>query len=378
MAQSKYEMDSKTDIKIPDEETPGTSDGTVPESLKKISKTNEVKDGEEVLEINDEETDNNQEKVTLENEKLIIIECIFKQFIFNAIILIAEHVDKHFLLKSESPVAKVFDLINTFSNSLKNSYRVWFSSMMEQSLKDLKESYRLLVESDFEKIKKFENKESLTMIVKITEHIIKHGLYKEILKLYTLDPDVVMDCEWVYSISKKSQEKTTSEIIPGKSKKMEKSVPTPSKIKPFNLQPCLKRIILNDAPSSPVKRIKKLTYIKGFLAFKYNPNPLAGVINYTLITFKEYVVNEVCDGNWLEKLQHHLTAMNVTHLHVQGRFQARYLREKIPNIFIVTLPERNKEKICEDCKTFSCSIGKVKNYLKEYHLFIPPISCKGL
>lgn len=323
-----------------------------------------------------------------DDQKRGIVECIFKQYIFNAIILIVEATGKQLISKEENPI---ISLVEELGNGLKAPYTSWFEGMIARSSQELQIAWKQVAESDID-IMKNEKGEDLKTILSIAKYLIDTGLHDKILKAYSLNEniDLTVDFDTFSLTSNNLYEEThleSSQVDDQNDPPFEKeTVPpnSPATEKETNESPPL--IVKKPSPKRkreasaislpPPKRVKQLSLIKAFLAFKFHPNPLVGVRNYTFVTFKEFVVNEPCLENWIDKLCAQLEHVNVTHLYVQGRLQARYLREHIPNIYVMWLPERNKEKVCDECKTYSCSVGKVKNYMKDFHNFTPPVSCK--
>lgn len=302
------------------------------------------------------------------------VDFIFKQYVFYAIIFIVEAVNKQLIAKEDNPI---FAMVEKLGNTLKQPFKPWYDEMLKQSYEDLEIRWKEIAECDIDLVKN-DKGENLKTVLLIASHLIDKGLHTEILKEYGVKENVDVKVNFDKgSITTSNNQNDEPPIV------VEKEMPILSPVTAesdplITTKPSPKRKRENSPNPSPPpsKRIKRLQCNKAFLAFKFDRNPLVGVKNYTLVTFTDYVIDEPCDEIWLDKLRGQLECLNVTHLFVQGRSQARYLREHIPNIYINVLPERNKETVCEECRTFSCSVGKVKYYMKYFHNFALNISCK--
>lgn len=292
-----------------------------------------------------------------------MVEFIFKQYVFHAILFIVNAANKQLISKDDTPI---FALVEELSNELKTPFKSWHEGMLARSFHDLKLAWKQIAECDIDLMKN-EKGEDIKAILSIANYLIDTGLHTRILKEYGLNEKVNITVDFdTCSITLSSQNDPVLEedIMPTLSPVTELMAKKPS--------PKRKR----ETTPPPSKRVKRLLSTKAFLAFKFDKNPLVGVRNYTLATFTDYVIEEPCVENWIEKLRAQLECLNVTHLFVQGRSQARYLKAQIPEIYFKVLPERNKETVCDECRNFSCSVGKVKHYMKYYHNFTLNIFCK--
>lgn len=293
-----------------------------------------------------------------------MVEFIFKQYVFHAILFIVNAANKQLFPKDDIPI---FTLVEELSNEVKAPFKSWYEGMLARSYHDLKVAWKQIAECDID-ILKNEKGEDIKTILSIANYLIDTGLHTRILREYGLNEkvDITVDLDTCsITLSTQNDPVLEEEIMPTLSPVTEVIVKKPSP----------KRKRESDTPSAS-KRVKRLLNTKAFLAFKFDKNPLVGVRNYTLATFTEYVIEEPCTENWIEKLRGQLECLNVTHIVIQGRSQARYLKAHIPNIYFNVLPERNRETVCDECRTFSCSVGKVKHYMKYYHNFTLNISCK--
>lgn len=339
-------------------------------------------------------------------EKEATVDLIFRQYICNAVLMIADSVDHQFLLK-EYGSANIIDVIEKTYQDLKKPYESWFDGMKECSFQEITNIFKNIAKKNIETIKR-EKGEDLRTIFSIINYMIQNGLHSEILKSYNLTENVTFDINannfTITAETLASPEVNVNDlpILTAEEVIQELSNPStpnetyketnPSSSSETILESPLKNNIIDEITVSeiepsrkrkhstenfpPQKRILKSPFIKAFIAFKYDKNPLIGVKSYSLASFQEYVIDEPCCQNWQEKLCKQLKDADISHLYVQGKSQARYLREYVPDIYIIPLPQRDKGKVCEDCKTFSCSVGKLKNYMKDFHNFTFPMECR--
>lgn len=334
-------------------------------------------------------------------EKEATVDLIFRQYICNAVLMIADSVDHQFLLK-EHGAANIIDVIEKTYQNIKEPYESWFDGMKECSFQEITNIFKSIANKNLETIKR-EKGEDLKTIFSIMNYMIQNGLHSEILKSYNLIENVTFDINsndfTITAETLASPEVnvtdlpilTAEEVIqelsnPSTPKEMNKETNPSSSSETILESPLAETTVSEIEPSRkrkhstesfpPQKRILKSPFIKAFIAFKYDKNPLIGVKSYSLASFQEYVIDEPCSLNWQEKLCKQLKDADISHLYVQGKSQAQYLREYIPDIYIIPLPQRDKEKVCEDCKTFSCSVGKLRNYMKDFHNFTLPMECR--
>lgn len=360
------------------------------------------------------------------SEKEATIELIFRQYIFNSVLMIADAVDQTFLIKENAAATNIIDIMDMLYDKLKEPYDSWFEGMRESNFEEVAASFKKIAQSNIDSIRE-EKGEVLNTIFSIINYVIENDLHHLILKSYNLNQDCNFNIDFEnYKISVEScgsieqenvaagetlessdgiqtkdvptltadevirelplpqtfhidslpEETVIENIIESPSSSDETVIQSPEKtIDETSVEPCRKRKLSIEEDFPPQKRIKKFLCVKAFLGFQFDRNPLIGVKKYSFATFSQYVINEPCKGDWEEKLRRQLKDAGVTNLYVQGRSQARYLKGYIPDIYITPLPQRNREKVCEDCKNFGCSVGKIKNYMKDFHNFVLPITC---
>lgn len=338
--------------------------------------------------------------------------------------MIADAVDKTFLIQENGATANIIDIMDILFEKLKEPYNSWFEGMRESNFEEVAASFKKIAQSNIDSIRE-EKGETLQTIFSIINYIIENDLHHLILNSYNLNQDCIFNIDFEnYKISVEScesiEKKNAGETLESSDGIQTKDVPTltadeviqelppsetfhidslpeetvieniiespsssdetvmqsPEKtIDETSVEPCRKRKLPIDEDFPPQKRVKKFLCVKAFLGFQFDRNPLIGVKKYSFATFSEYVINEPCKGDWEEKLRRQLKNAGVTNVFVQGRSQVRYLRGYIPDIYITALPQRDREKVCEDCKNFGCSVGKIKNYMKDFHNFVLPITC---
>lgn len=114
-----------------------------------------------------------------------------------------------------------------------------------------------------------------------------------------------------------------------------------------------------------------LRYVPALITFNYSA-PQGTV--YTMATAHFHHINVPCHSYLHDQVRRHMIEMRATHLYVEGRCQANFLRRRIPGIPIYPLPPINIEE-CQDCHNSYCTVNQIRRYFAELFYINVNISC---